>query len=100
MRHETLDSMKMISNLLEVKVDALKVTSAWDAKKPLEFLDRLIQLEISVSSFREMMEEILKDEREFYRGTKKNEDDEMLQAKSEDEDRDPIEYTYARFDGK
>ena len=24
MRHETLESMKMISNLLEVKVDALK----------------------------------------------------------------------------
>ena len=90
MRHETLDSMKMISNLLEVKVDALKVTSAWDAKKPSEFLDRLIQLEISVSSFKEMMEEILKDEREFYRGTKHNEDD----------DRDPIEYTYARYDGK
>ena len=100
MRHETLDSMKMISNLLEVKVEAMKVTSAWDAKKPSEFLDRLIQLEISVSSFREMVEEILKDEREFYRGTKKNEDDEMLQAKYEDEDRDPIEYTYARFDGK
>ena len=91
MRYETLESMKMISNLLQVKVDAMKVTSAWDAKKPLEFLDRLVQLEISVSSFKEMMEEMLKDEREFYRGAKHNEDD---------EDRDPIEYTYARFDGK
>ena len=91
MRHETLESMKMISNLLQVKVDALKVTSAWDAKKPSEFLDRLVQLEISTSSFKEMMEEILKDEREFYRGVKHNEDD---------EDRDPIEYTYARYDGK
>ena len=90
MRHETLESMKMISNLLQVKVDALKVTSPWDAKKPSEFLDRLIQLEISVSSFKEMMEEMLKDERDFYRGTKKYEDD----------DRDPIEYTYARYDGK
>ena len=90
MRYETLENMKMISNLLQVKVDALKVTSAWDAKKPSEFLDRLIQLEISTASFVEMMNEILKDERDFYRGTKHN----------EDEDRDPIEYTYARYDGK
>ena len=90
MRHETLESMKMISNLLEAKVEALKVTSAWDAPRVAQFLERLQQLEISTTSFREMMEEILKDERDFYRGTKKY----------EDEDRDPIEYTYARYDGK
>ena len=89
MRHETLESMKMIYNLLQVKIDAMKVTSAWDAKRPSEFLDRLIQLEISANSFKEMMEEILKDERDFYRGAKKY----------EDEDRDPAEYTFERYDG-
>ena len=89
MRHETLDSMKMISNLLEVKVEALKVTSAWDAPRVAQFLERLQQLEISTTSFREMMEEILKDERKFYRGTKKY----------EDEDRDPAEYLFERYDG-
>ena len=90
MRHKTLESMKMISNLLEVKVDAMKVTSAWDAPRVSQFLERLQQLEISATHFREMMEEMLKDERDFYRGTKHN----------EDEDRGPIEYTYARYDGK
>ena len=88
MRHETLDSMKMISNLLQVKVDAMKVTSAWDAPRVAQFLEKLQQLEISATSFREMMEEVLKDERDFYRGTKKY----------EDEDRDPAEYTFERYD--
>ena len=89
MRHETLDSMKMISNLLQVKVDAIKVTSAWDAPRVAQFLERLKQLEISAASFREMMEETLKDEHKFYIGEKKY----------EDEDRDPAEYTFERYDG-
>ena len=89
MRHETLESMKTISNLLEVKIDAMKVTSAWDAPRVEQFLEKLQQLEISATHFREMMEEMLKDERDFNRKVKTY----------EDEDRDPAEYTFERYDG-